>query len=429
MSDSATLAQRYALVGRPRLTPFGVIDIGNSKVGCVIARKRIDGGFDLIGDAWRYADGLHKGVVVDAVATASAISAALEEAERHAGMRLAEVDVVTSCGAPRVEISEAEAELHGRQVRDHDVHMLLGNARAKARRVDRALLHTLPLEVWVDGERHVREPRGMLAHRLGLRAATVWADAETIRHLIACVGSSHLRVRQVVSAAYASAIACVTGEECENGVIALDLGAGCTGVTLWHQGRLRALASVPVGGRHITGDLCHALEIDRATAERIKVLYGSAFQRACDQGIRVRVALDDGQGDNVQTELSRSALAGYIRPRVEEVMTMAKARLDADGLLAGTSARWGIVLTGGGSQLDGIDAIAHEIFDLPVRFGVPGGLRGSGGDLVESPAFASTAGLLALTAGGDGGLGYRTRGGGDGAHPLFRMRRWLKESF
>jgi cell division protein FtsA len=304
-------------------------------------------------------------------------------------------------------------------------------AQAEVRAEGVEALHALPVEVSVDGGRRVRDARGLLGERLTVGVHLICVAATPLQNLIACVERCHLEVAGVVAAPYAAGVASLSADEAELGALLLDMGGGVTGVAAFAGGRLRHVDVVPIGGQHITQDLAYGLSTGLAHAERIKNLYGSVLRRAGDERRRLEVPLVGGGHDGAASHVvPRSRLAEIIQPRVEEVFQLVLDRLAAAPALP---ARSRLVLTGGVSQLEGVAELAEEMFGLPARVARPhhldvGGGAGGGVAGLDDPAGA--AGVLAVVAGGDGGLAYRV----PRPAPLFgvrlaRLGQWLRENF
>jgi cell division protein FtsA len=408
---------------------MAVLDVGTSKMCCAIAESRADGGLELLAAGHQIADGMRAGEVVDAEAAEASILAVVHEAEQKAEETLREVVLAVAAGRPQSVLITVETDLGGRAVGDHDIRTLLEHARGEVESEGVAVLHALPVEITLDGSRPLRDARGMTGERLQALVHVVRAAAQPLRTLIACVERCHLEVRTVVAASYASAVACLTEDEARLGALVLDMGGGATGIAHVADGRLRQIDLVPLGGHHVTADLAYGLSTSLAHAERLKTLYGSVAHRACDEVAMLEVPLV-GEGAGGRTgEVPRARLTEIIRPRIEEILQLVQARLRARPGFGDQPPRQRLVLTGGGSQLEGVAELACEIFGLPVRLGRPGHLEGAGGP-EEQPALAAAAGALALATGDDGGLAYRSaRPAPILAARLARLGQWLKENF
>ena len=230
-------------------------------------------------------------------------------------------------------------------------------------------------------------------------------------------------------ASYAAGLACLAEDEIERGCLVLDMGGGCTGLTHYASGRLVLVDQVPYGGDHITGDLAFGLSTSRYHAERIKNLYGGTQFRSCDDGTRIELPILGDHADVPTGEVPRTRVTEIVRARAEEILVLAKRRLDEHRELLHARPPRSIVLTGGGSQLEGIEELVQEIFALPTRRGRPGALQTARG-LEDQPCCATAAGAVGLVLGDDGGLGWRDQIEVSFlSHRLARLGQWFRENF
>jgi cell division protein FtsA len=409
--------------GIGRAEPIAVLDIGTSKTCCLIARRR-DGRLDLLGGGHQLAEGLRAGEIVDAEAAEASILAVVHEAEQQAGRTVQELVLGVSGGRPESLIASVDVALGGRAVGPTDVAHALAHARAQARADGVEILHALPVTITLDDSQPLRDPRGMVGDRLRIAVHLVRVASAPLYNLLAAVERCHLDVAAVVAAPYAAGLASLSGDEATLGAVVLDLGAGTTGVARFAEGRLQELAALPLGANHITQDLAFGLSTGRAQAERLKTLYGSVLVRAGDSRQQLQVP---GIGDPAQPPVqivSRARLTEIIRPRAEEIFQLARARIDLARLPI-TGRR--LVLTGGGSQLEGIVELAEEAFGMPARVGRA---RAFGGSFDDLTAATTAAGLLRWAGEDDGGLTFgATAPNRDFTARLARIGQWLRENF
>ena len=406
-----------------RAEPVAVLDVGTSKICCLIARRR-DGRLELLGGGHQLAEGLRAGEVVDAEAAEASILAVVHEAEQQAGRTVDEVVVGIAGGRPESLIRTVEVELKGRAVGPADVAHALAHARAQARADGIETLHALPVTITIDDSQPLRDPRGMVGERLQITIHLVRVASASLHNLLAAIERCHLDVSAVIAAPYAAGLATLSDDEAAFGAIVLDLGAGTTGVARFAHGRLQQVATLPLGANHITQDLAFGLSTGRMQAERLKTLYGSVLVRAGDTRQHLEVP---GIGDPAQPPVqivSRARLTEIIRPRAEEIFQLARARIELDRLPI-TGRR--LVLTGGGSQLEGAIELAEEMFGMPARIGRA---RAFGGDFDDLTAATTAAGLLRWAGEDDGGLTFGAAAPNhDFTARLARIGQWLRENF
>jgi cell division protein FtsA len=407
-----------------RSEPIAVLDIGTSKMCCLIARRK-DGRFELLGGGHQLAEGLRAGEIVDAEAAEASVLAVVHEAEQQAGRAVQQIVLGIAGGRPESVITTVDIELGRRAVGPTDVAHALAHARAQARADGVWTLHALPVTMTLDGSQPLREARGMVGDRLRIVVHLVRVASAPLHNLLTTIERCHLDVTAVIAAPYAAGLASLSEDEATFGALVLDLGAGTTGVARFADGRLQQLATLPLGANHITQDLAFGLGTGRAQAERLKTLYGSVLPRSGDTRQHLEVP---GIGDPAQPPVqivSRARLTEIIRPRAEEIFQLARARIDLDHLPI-TGRR--VVLTGGGSQLEGIVELAEETFGMPARLGRARPLDGSAVD--DLTAATTAAGLLRWASEDDGGLTFGAAAPNrDFTARLARIGQWLRENF
>ena len=251
----------------------------------------------------------------------------VHEAEQQAGRTVREIVLGISGGRLGSVLTTIEIELGGRAVGPADVTHALALARAQARTDGVEILHALPVEITLDSSQRLRDARGMVGERLRITVHLVRVASAALYNLVAAIERCHLDVAAVIAAPYAAGLASLSEDEATFGALVLDLGAGVTGVARFADRRLQQLASVPLGAQHVTQDLAFGLSTGRAQAERLKTLYGSVLARAGDARQQLEVP---GLGDPMQPPVqivSRARLTEIIRPRVEEIFQLARARI------------------------------------------------------------------------------------------------------
>lgn len=420
-----------------RSGPVGVLDVGTSKVCCYVVRARPPGdgrGAILLGRGYQLAEGLRAGEVVDAEAAETSILAVVHEAEQQAGLTLRNLVLAVGGCQPRSSWHQLSLQLAGRAVAEGDVGRLLARGRAEAAAAGRAVLHMVPLEVGLDGGAPLRDARGLVGQRLDLLAHAVSVASGPLGNLLACLERCHLAARGVVAASYAAGLACLAEDERERGCLLIDMGGGSTSLAHFAGGRLALVEQVPYGGEHVTRDLAWGLSTGRQHAERIKNLFGGVQWRSCDDNTRIEVPLFGDHPELPTGEVPRTRITQIIRARIEEIFLLAQDKLREHVDFLERQPPRSIVLTGGASQLEGIDELAQEMFGLPTRRGRPELVEGTQG-FESEPCCATASGAAALSLGEaasavDGAAGWDDAGRPALAgSPLVRVGRWLRQSF
>jgi cell division protein FtsA len=378
-----------------RTAPFGVLDIGTTKIACLIGRTESDGTLRVLGFGWQKGRGVRGGGIVDLEEAERAIRTCVGQAEDMADTRLRAVTVNLTCGQPESRLFNVQWPVGGRAVEESDVRRVVHEGRARALVEGRDTIHALPLTFTVDDMQGVADPRGLHCATLTARLHIIDAATTALRSLGACIARCDLDIAELVSAPMAAGLSTLVPDERELGVTVIDMGGGTTGMAVFAESQLLHTSQLPVGGVHVTNDLARLLSTPVAHAERLKTLYGNAQTCADDDREMLPVPLV-GEEEHQIAKVPRSMIVNIIRPRLEETFELVKERIDGSGLSRAAGTR--VVLTGGASLLGGAGEMAARILGRQVRIGRPHGLRGLP-DSASGPAFATAAGLLAWAAG------------------------------
>ncbi|MBE9603664.1 cell division protein FtsA [Acetobacteraceae bacterium H6797] len=385
--------------GRPRRHAragmFGVLDIGTSKVVCLIARIEGDGRPRVIGFGWQRGRGVKGGNIVDLEDAERAIRAAVGQAEDMADTRLTGVIANLSSGQPASRLHNIQWPVGDRAVTDGDLRAIVTEGRRRTAEEGRETVHAFPLGFTIDATPGVDDPRGMICETLGARLHLVDASSASLRNLGACLLRGDLEAEELVSAPYAAALSTLVDDERELGATVIDMGAGTTSMAMFHEGHLVHTAQIPVGGWQVTNDLARILAAPLAQAERIKTLHGGVLGTVEDEKEMLPVQ-QVGEDEEQLVRVPKAMVVGIIRPRLEETFELVRDRLEHAGL--GREAGSRVVLTGGGSQLVGVREMAAQILGRQVRLGRPQPVRGLP-EAAQGPGFAVAHGLLAWGAG------------------------------
>jgi cell division protein FtsA len=436
------LTPRLKPLSTRRSATLSVLDIGTSKVVCLIAELRpaepgqvLRGRTHLariLGVGHQRSLGLKAGAVVDLEAAETAIRQAIHAAERMAGVEVKSAIVNLTGGRLSSHHFEAHVPVRAGMVCASDIGRVLEVASGHTLRAGRAVLHALPTGFSIDGQRHIVEPAGMIGQKLGVDLHVVTADAAASRNLMLAVERSHLDIEAVVATPYASGLSSLADDEADMGVVVIDMGGGTTSVGVFSEGHLVHTDAIGVGGHHVTMDVARGLTTTVTAAERLKTLYGTCIASTSDERDMIAVP-HIGEDDDRETlnHVPRSQLVRIIKPRVEESLELVRDRLKQAGYAAQAGRR--IVLTGGASQLVGVPDLARRILQGQVRIGRPLGVKGLP-EAGKGPAFAAAVGMLVYPQVAHiehfepKSRGYFAHESGSGGY-VGKMARWLRESF
>jgi len=373
---------------RPRNSVIAGLDIGTTKVACVVGERNTFGGVDVIGIGSHPSRGLRKGVVINIEDTVKSIRAAVEEAEMMAGVEVNSVYTNIAGGHIRSLNSEGMVPIRSGEVAQSDVGKVLDTAQALAIPMDREVIHVIAQQFKVDEQEEIEDPRGMSGVRLAAKVHIVTAAVTAAQNIVRCCNLTQLGVRDIVLGPLASSESVLTPDEKELGVLLLDIGGGTTDLSIYSQGAVSHSFVLPVGGDHIDGDIAYALRASNTVAARIKENYGCALRDLVEDSGPFEV-MQVG-GERIHTT-NRAMLAEVIEPRVQEVFELLAIELQRSGHVGVLPA--GVVVTGGSSLLPGMLEVAERALGMPARRGLPrdvGGLT----DVVASPVYATGVGLV-----------------------------------
>lgn len=398
------------------------LDIGTSKIACIVSEIRPEGTLEVIGAGLHQSSGMKKGMVVNIDATVSAIQRALEEAELMADCKIREV--YTGIAGSHIKSSNANGmiKIKDKEVAHIDVVRAVETASSISLPGDQQILHILEQEFSIDGQGGIKKPQGMSGMRLEVEIHIVTGAVSAVQNILKCIHRCGLEVNEMILQPLASSRAVLGEDEKELGVCLVDIGGGTTDVAVFTNGAIRHTAVIPIAGDQITNDIAMALRTPTKDAEDIKIKYGCALrQLANDAPIEV-----PGVGDRSARMLSRQTLAEVIEPRVEELYLLVQQEVRRSGFEDLLSS--GVVLTGGSSAMQGMVELGEEIFHMPVRMGAPRNIGGLS-EVVKTPRYATGVGLLLY------GLDQHKRdevarvNSGSFSDVLENMKTWFQRNF
>ena len=394
------LTPKMKPVSPRRTAVVAALDVGTSKIACLIARlrphapqevlRRRSHTIEVIGFGHTGASGMKAGTVVDLDSAEEAMRHAIDLAERMASVQIESAIVSISAGRIASELFAANVDVGG-TVADSDIERVLAAGSANSAREGRVVLHSMPIGFSLDEARGIRDPRGMLGRRFGVDMHVVTVDVAAARNLMLAIERCHLGVEAMVASPYAAGLSVIADDEADLGTAVIDMGAGTTTIAAFSAGRFIHVDGFALGGYHITMDLARGLSASVYDAERIKTLYGSVLAGGSDERDMITIQPVGGEEREPPQFISRAILTRIIKPRVEEIVEMVRDRLAQSPFAAEPRGR--IILTGGASQLVGLPELAARIIGRPVRVGRPLGISGLP-DAAKGPAFAAAAGLL-----------------------------------
>ncbi|MFA4874300.1 MAG: cell division protein FtsA [bacterium] len=398
------------------------LDIGTTKICCIVGEV-MNEGVDIVGIGTHPSKGLRKGVVVNIESTVNSIRKAVEEAELMAGCEITTVFAGIAGGHIKGLNSHGIVAIKDKEVTPADVDRVIDAAQAVSIPLDREVIHVIPQQFIVDDQDGVRDPVGMSGVRLEAKVHIVTGAVTSAQNIIKCCNRAGLNVNDIVLQQLASAEATLTQDEKDLGVVLLDMGGGTTDIAIFSQGSIVHTAVLTIGGNHLTNDVAVGLRTPAHEAEKIKQKYGCCTAGMVHKDETIEVPSVGGRSPRV---LSRQILAEILEPRMEEIFTLSQQELVRAGFEDMAAA--GLVLTGGTTLLEGAVELAEQVFNLPVRRGLPkriGGLV----DVVRNPMYSTGVGLTMLGSASRAEQRFKIRDRNIYAKVKGRMKELLGEIF
>jgi cell division protein FtsA len=366
--------------------------------------------------------GVKRGVVVNIEGTAESIKMAVEEAEAMAGIEIKAV--YAGIAGERVSSfsSHGVIAIEEREISQREIDKVIHAAKTMAIPFDKEVLHVVPVSFTVDGQNGVNDPRGMSGVRLEANVRIITESATSVQNLVKSCQRAGLDVIDIVLDPFASAEATLCLEEKDLGVGIIDIGGGTTDIVLFHEGNPCYTAVLNVGGNNFTNDIAIGLRMPASEAEKIKRSHGCSLMSMVKQDEEIEITYS---GDRPSRKIPRQYLIEVLQPRAEELFYLVKEEIVKSGFYGIMTS--GIVLTGGAALMQGMDVMAENILELPVRVGGPRCIRGIT-DVVGYPVYSTGIGLV-LYGAKEIMAEYRFNNGKMLGGVITRVKKWTREVF
>jgi cell division protein FtsA len=394
------------------------LDVGTTKICMMIARAQPDGGLEILSTGYANSGGLKKGVVVDLDQAAASIRKAAEEAEQKSGLSVDWVIVGAAGDHFQSFNSHGAITIEGnhQEVTADEMAQVIRAAQSISIPPDREVIHVLPQEFFLDDHGGIQNPVGLYGSRLDVNIHVVTCQSTLNQNLINAVNRAQMRVKKVILQQLASAEAVLTRDEKELGTAVIDIGGGTTDIAIFVRNAVQFTSVLPVGGAHFTRDLAIGLQTPMDEAERLKREMGTVLTERILEGETAEVP---GMGTRSSRSVPRKLVCEILRARAVELLELIKDQIwkarENERLIAG------VVVTGGGSMLDGMLELTEEALGMPVRQGLPIGVHGLTHEL-SHPVYATAIGLALF---GAEEAGFRKKGLGKAGNSPWLFNRIL----
>ena len=363
------------------------LDIGTSKVLCLVADIDDKGELRIIGIGNEPCAGLNKGVISEIDATVSSVRRAKEKASSMSSCNIESVTTGIAGNHIQSYNGNGAVNIMNDEVTEEDKEKVIANAQNIQIPKDQEILHVIDQYYTIDGQTGIREPKGMAGGRLEANVHIITSSSTAKRNLTKCINNSLLEIDHFVLQPVASSLAVLSDEELDLGVCLIDIGCGTTDVAIFTEGTIKHTAVIPIGSQMITNDIRIILCTSLDAAEQIKIQYGCV---SSDQDMDLKIPVPS-VSDKPDTETSKTIVSQIITARINEIFDAIQKEINDSGY--SNKIRAGLVFTGGGAKLDGIDNYAESFFKTPSRVGSPKSIKGLE-DLRGKTRYSTAVGLL-----------------------------------
>ena len=377
-----------AVITEPRRSVFAVLDMGSTKIVCLVVRVNNEGVPEILGVGHKTSEGINGGAIANKHSAGSAILSSIDLAEQVSAQTISQVYVsVAGCGVRSFCVSN-EVSSNVREISGRDIGRVMLKTYEKFRGED-IVIHNVPLAYHLDDLNNVVDLTGLYGKQLRADVHAVTVSKTALYNIENSITVSNLSMGGCVAESYASGMACLTDDERELGTLIIDMGGHYTSMGFFYKGKFVHADSIPFGGIHITRDVAYGICASIRDAERIKMLHGSAIQTPADRNYSIEIENMDGETQCV-TKLD---IANIIRPRVEEILEFVRCCIDEHKDVVSK-----VVITGGCSKLGGIREVAGAVLGRQVRIGTPFHMKGMWQEYGGRPEFSAAVGTAMLIA-------------------------------
>jgi len=366
------------------------LDIGTNKTNTLIAELREDNTIDIVGVGSVPSQGVKRGVIIDLDQAVESVRESVGNAERMAGVQIDSAVVavngshISSFNSQGViAISKEHPE-----ITEEDIEKVIEAAKAGVIAPERDLIHVLPREFILDGQKGILDPLGMTGSRLEGKVHIVTGSVTAIQNLLKCMEIAGIEVDELIFGNLACGNAILNRTEKELGVLLIDMGAGSSDISIFINDNIAYSSILPLGGIQVTNDLAIGLKISIEEAERLKIKYGNVMENYVSPDDVIEIMR---RNESTKESISKKYLIDIIEPRVHEIFSLIREEVERSNYLS--TVTQGVVLTGGCALLPGITDLASKVFERNVHIGRPN-YQGELNDLVNEPRFSTVMGLL-----------------------------------
>ena len=343
-------------------TIIAALDIGSSKVCCLIGKLE-NNNISIIGAGFQESKGLVSGIITDMNALESSIRNCVASAEKMASVRVKKINIGFSAVNTIIENLNIEIDLKGSIISQGDLDRAYEFLSEKHSTGNRAILHVIPVQYSIDGNKGVKSPLGMFGDKLGVEISIISTEPNILKNFKNIVKQCDLEIDEIIYIPYAIGLNLLSEEEKELGVALLDIGATLSSLSIFYNGAIKYTKIIPLGGNMITNDISRIFSMPISDAERIKIINGQLITELENSLSIIEV---DALGEDYDSiEITRKDLISVIKPRVHEIINTIKDQVIESGYNDIITNK--VVITGGASQMDGLVDIVSNIIEKKAR--------------------------------------------------------------
>ena len=407
---------------------IAALDIGSSKVCCLIGKLDNQNNLSIIGAGFHESKGLVSGIITDMKALETAIRNCVASAEKMAAVRVKKITIGFSSVNIEIENLNIEIDLKGSIVSQGDLDRAYNFLSEKHITGSRSILHIIPVQYSIDGNKGVKSPLGMFGDKLGVEISIISADQNILKNFQNVVKQCDLEIDNLIYTPYAIGLSLLSEEEKELGVALVEIGSTLSSLSIFYNGTILFTKIIPLGGNMITNDISRIFSLSIVDAERIKIINGQLIEEL-ENSLSI-IEVDALGNDNDSVEIMRKDLIAVIKPRVSEIINTLKEHILESGYNHLIANR--VVITGGASQMDGVIEITSKIIEKRARLGKSSVIKGIP-DNMRSSSFSAINSLLTYSIINNNDISVKNNIKSNNSEGLYsyliKFKNWILENF
>jgi cell division protein FtsA len=407
---------------------IAALDVGSSKVCCLIGKLDNQNNLSVIGAGFQESKGLVSGIITDMKALETSIRNCVANAEKMAAVRVKKITIGFSSVNIEIENLNIEIDLKGSIVSQGDLDRAYNFLSEKHIIGSKSILHIIPVQYSIDGNKGVKSPLGMFGDKLGVEISIISTEQNILKNFQNVVKQCDLEIDNLIYTPYAIGLSLLSEEEKELGVALVDIGSTLSSLSIFYNGTILFTKIIPLGGNMITNDISRIFSLSVLDSERIKIINGQLIEEL-ENSLSI-IEVDALGNDNDSVEITRKDLISVIKPRVNEIINTLKEYILESGYNHLIANR--VVITGGTSQMDGLIDITSKIIEKRARLGKSNVIKGIP-DNMRSSSFSAINSLLTYSIVNNNDISAKNKIKSNNSEGLYsyliKFKNWIVENF